>query len=183
MKKLILLALLIALPCQAQELARMNPAILGAGVVAAGTTYVYPNNVSTFADTSNSITSTVVVGDTIAGVTQTITKLGFYIADPQSATECSVGIFANTEVPGSSLGGCYFSPASNTWGECTVSYGMSSGTTYTLWGHCNNEYKIKSSTSSCTPYYATEITYVQGMETIEASRFSDTGCNGFRIGY
>jgi hypothetical protein len=109
-----------------------------------------------------------------------------YISAPQSATECSVGIFDNATGPSKYSGAdCHFAPATGTWGECTISYGMSSGTTYTIWGGCDADYKIlMSQTQDCTAYYSV-TPYVPHLADILGNRVANgvNTCFGLRMGY
>jgi len=185
MKKLIflLLLLLIATPCFGQDMARMSLGIIGGGVTTAGGGYYYPNNITDFPNTSGNIGSVIVVGNKISpGASVTITKLGFYIGDSQSATECSVGIFEDL-LSANKLAGCHFSPATSTWGECIVSYTIDSGTSYVLWGGCNSDYKIRNATGVWNAYYSDIGAYVQDMPASLFRTADSDGYEGFRMGY
>lgn len=152
------------------------------GVTVAGTTWYYPNSITDFPDTSNNIADGLKVGSTVTpGASVTITKLAVFIGDKQTASECSVGIYTNL-TDSSKLAGCHFTPVTGAWGECTVSYAIDSGTTYVLWADCNQDYKMRASSTSCTPYYSNAPPYVQDMPSGNA-RTADSGCTGQRMGY
>lgn len=146
--------------------------------------YYYPNNISSFTSHSGSISGGVYIADTISpGASVTITKIGMYIYQKgASANECSVGIYTNASTA-VKLAGCYFTPNDGVWGECTISYAISSGTTYTIWGSCNHDaWLVQNSASTCTPYYNVG-TYTQGMPSSLAREADSAACSGMRIGY
>ena len=189
MKRLLLIPILLISLCstlwavEPVQLARMNPYIAGVTVsAAAGTTWYYPSDITSFPNTSANIATGIKVGATITpGVSVTITKLAYFVGDKQSATECSIGIFQDT-VSANKLAGCHFTPATGEWGECTINYAINSGTTYVLWEDCNADYKLKGSSTACTPYYSNQPPYTQDMPAT-ISRSADSGCAGIRMGY
>lgn len=179
MKRLIILSLiLLAFPCHAQDLARLNVGVVGSGSISGG--YMYPS-VSTFSNNSGNIAVGIAVASTItASSSLTITKLGMLIADKQTATACHIGLFSSDSQTRYAY--CEQTTIANGWVECDVSYGVSASTVYTVWGQCNADYKIKMSATNCTNYYDF-ITYSANLPASTLTNSADSGCDGFRLTY
>ena len=167
------------------QLARMNPAMLGASSGAAAATYVFPVNItgdSDFDGAADWASNTVALGGTIKLPTKTITKLYLFLYDKGTATECSIGLFTDTSTP-QLLAGCYFTP-SNGWNSCSINYSATAGN-FELWAQCNQAYRVwkcADNDPDCDNYYRIANTYTQGMSSLTGRSF-DVGCGGYKVSY
>ena len=141
MKKLItfiLLLLLLTLPVNAQELARMSlPMVSGGGSAAApaGGTWYYSN--TTNSDTDSSDHSKYATGTPVTlGASGNVTAYAFKVYTIGTATTCKVALF-NMEDYGDPLSSGTCSPIAGSWCIVTANYTASAAGTYRIIYECD----------------------------------------------